>query len=118
MQMSHEELLSVSAWEIRLMQDADEGLTNKEIAAKRGKSRKSIDKSFERLRDKLRPWGGGTKPGLVHWIDTYSDAWSHAVGLKPKGARRRLLPTGPGGKKGDYDPHERSSTLGRPSARE
>ena len=85
MQMSHEELLSVSAWEIRLMLDAAEGQTNKEIAAKRGKSRKSIDKSFERLRDKLRPWGGGTKPGLVHWIDTYSDAWSHAVGLKPEG---------------------------------
>ncbi len=73
-----DELARVSAWEIRLLLDASEGLSYADMARKRGKTPKAIEKSFERLREKLRPWGGGTKPGLVHWIDTHYDAWMAA----------------------------------------
>jgi DNA-binding NarL/FixJ family response regulator len=81
MEMRREELQRVSPWELRLMLDAADGLTNREIAAVRSCSVRSVDRTFERLRHKLRPYGGGSKPGLVHWVDTYAAAWLEANGI-------------------------------------
>lgn len=74
-------LLRVTPWEVRLMMDAAEGLTYAEIAERRQRTVRSVERAFERLRDKLRPWGGGTKAGLVHWVDTYASEWLRAHGL-------------------------------------
>jgi len=90
MQMPPEELRKITAWEIRLMRDAAQGLTYAEIAHRRGKTPKAIEKSFERLRDKLREWGGGSKAGLVHWVDTYYDDWLRAIGLDEWTQLRRV----------------------------
>lgn len=81
MNMAGDALRNVSAWEIRLMLDAAEGLTNAEIAQRRAKTPKAIDKSFERLREKLSEFGGTTKAGLVHWVDLNYQAWLDANGL-------------------------------------
>lgn len=88
--MPHEILRAVTAWELRLLLDAAEGLTYQEIAQRRGRKPKTIERSFERLRDKLRGWGGGSKPGLVHWVDTNYDDWLAANGLPPRSATHHL----------------------------
>jgi hypothetical protein len=85
--MPDEDLRKISAWEIRLMLDAAEGLTNFQIAKRHAKTPKSIDKSFERLREKLREYGGHTKAGLVHWIDLNYELWCLANGLLPPPAK-------------------------------
>lgn len=82
MQIPLDELRRVTPWEVRLMLDACEGLTYREIAERRGRRVKTVERTFERLREKLRPWGGGTKAGLVHWVDTYSAEWLEAQGLR------------------------------------
>lgn len=74
--MTASELGRVTPWEIRLLVAASEGLTYPEIAARHVRSRRSVERSFEHLRDKLRPWGGGSKAGLVHWIDVYHASWT------------------------------------------
>ena len=61
------------------MLDISEGLTYRQIAIRHGRNLKAIERTFERLRDKLRPFGGGSKAGLVHWIDTHHEAWLSAV---------------------------------------
>lgn len=81
MLMPKEDLLHVTAWELRLMLDACDGLTYAEIAARRGRKVKTVERSFERMREKLRPWGGGTKAGLVHWVDVHYPEWLEANGL-------------------------------------
>lgn len=81
MQMPREVLWRVSPWEIRVMRDAASGLTYAEIALLRGRSIRSVERTFERLRDKLRPWGGGSKAGLVHWVDMHLDDWLKVNGL-------------------------------------
>ncbi len=75
-EMTAKELGRVTPWEIQLLLAASEGLTYPEIAARHVKSRRSVERSFEHLRDKLRPWGGGSKAGLVHWIDVYHASWT------------------------------------------
>ncbi len=55
--MSEQELLSVSPWEMRLLSLAALGLTYAEIARREQRSPKAVMRTFERLRDKLRPWG-------------------------------------------------------------
>lgn len=81
MLMPEQELRSVTPWEVRLMLDASEGLTYREIALKRNRKVRTVERTFERMRDKLRPWGGGTKAGLVHWVDMHYGEWLAAQGL-------------------------------------
>ena len=81
MLMPEQELRSVTPWEVRLMLDASEGLTYREIAERRGRKVRTVERSFERMREKLRPWGGGTKSGLVHWVDMHYREWLGAQGL-------------------------------------
>ena len=83
MPMPPEELRNVTAYEIGLMRDAARGLTNAEMAVRRRRTEKAIEKSFERLREKLKHWGGTNKAGLVHWVDTYYEAWLKANDLEP-----------------------------------
>lgn len=85
--MSHEELRRVTPWEVCVLIDARSGATYRQIATKHGKTAKSVERTFERLRSKLRPWGGGTKAGLVHWIDTYEVDWTYAVGMSVSSSR-------------------------------
>lgn len=82
MMMPSEELRRVTPWELRLMLDACEGLTYREIADRRGRKLKTVERAFERLREKLRPWGGGTKAGLVHWVDTHYTDWCEVQGIR------------------------------------
>jgi hypothetical protein len=85
--IGHDDLLSVSPWEMHLLSLAALGLTYAAIAEREHKSAKSIERSFERLRDKLRPRGGGTKAGLVHWFDVNSGNWRDAVSRCAGGLR-------------------------------
>jgi hypothetical protein len=87
--MPREEIRSVTPWEVRLMLDAAEGLTYREIALKRGRKVRTVERTFERMRDKLRPWGGGSKAGLVHWVDTHYQEWLDAQGLPVTDRDRR-----------------------------
>lgn len=84
-------LLSVTPWEFRLLLDLREGLTYRAIALRHQRNPQTVERTFERLRDKLRPWGGGSKGGLVHWI-------RHARrclvgGMRGAQARRNRPPT-------------------------
>lgn len=74
-------LRRITPWEMRLLGDAADGLTYRAIATRRGRKHKAIERAFERLREKLRPHGGGTKAGLVHWYDTQVDDWRRVNGL-------------------------------------
>jgi hypothetical protein len=69
-----------------LLRDAADGLTYAQIAAKRGRRPRTIERAFERLRDKLRPWGGGNKAGLVHWFDMHYAAWRALIESKDEPA--------------------------------
>ncbi len=88
--MTAEELRNVSPREMQLMDYARIGLTCREIAEREGRSVKAVERAFERLRGKLRRWGGGTKPGLVHWIDVYEPAWHQAAAAGASGGSDHL----------------------------
>lgn len=74
--MLEDELLRrITPWDMCLLADAAEGLSYSQIAVKRQRKVKTIERAFERLREKLRPYGGGTKAGMVHWYDTHYETW-------------------------------------------
>lgn len=77
--MSVVELMRVTPWEMHLLRDLRMGLTYRAVARKRCRKVKTVERTFERLRAKLRPWGGGSKGGLVHWVDVYEQAWLASI---------------------------------------
>ena len=83
--------MSVTPWEFRLLLELRGGETYRAIAIQLRRNPKAVERTFERLRDKLRPWGGGSKGGLVHWIDTHEEAWLGAGGAEVPPIRTRSL---------------------------
>jgi len=80
--MTYEALRRVTPGEIRLLLAITAGLTYGEVARASGPQPGTVARAFERLREKLAPYGGGTKAGLVHWIDTHYEDWANATGIR------------------------------------
>ena len=83
--MSRDDLRRVSPEDIRLLHAIAAGATYREIAGNSARKPTSVARAFELLREKLRPWGGGSKSGLVHWIDTHYEEWTQATGIHVAG---------------------------------